>query len=262
MPRVRSCHWSPSSSAQVDRLEPAEPTIGRLGSAASLLYCPVGRSSRSPQPIVAEWPTVAMVPGMPNAEASLSRQNWIEAAYSMIESGEAISIRATAQLLGVTTGSFYHHFTDRHDLVAQVSQHHNQLAWSHCERADSIEDARRRLGGFLHGLISSRDIQRADVALETERRDPEIRKGTAEVDRRIEDWISSLLITIGYEPRFARQQVPVIYAVFHGVAVSTAAGSTAWSDEDRSEFAATVTRTLLAAADCGFSPSAEPSQPV
>jgi AcrR family transcriptional regulator len=52
----------------------------------------------------------------------LTRQDWIDAALDMlIEAGiGAVSIDRLANTLGVTRGSFYHHFSDRSDLLRDL----------------------------------------------------------------------------------------------------------------------------------------------
>lgn len=62
---------------------------------------------------------------MPNAtqpKHRLTRQDWIDAAMErLVEAGVgAVSVDRLATGLGVTRGSFYHHFADREDLLRAV----------------------------------------------------------------------------------------------------------------------------------------------
>lgn len=67
-------------------------------------------------------------PAMASASHSkprLTRQDWIDAAIELLaRSGiGAVSIERLATNLGVTRGSFYHHFSDRDDLLRETLQH-------------------------------------------------------------------------------------------------------------------------------------------
>ena len=56
------------------------------------------------------------------AKVRLTRQDWIDAAIVLLaEAGiGAVSIEQLAARLGITRGSFYHHFSDRQDLLRQM----------------------------------------------------------------------------------------------------------------------------------------------
>jgi len=58
----------------------------------------------------------------PRAKARLTRQAWIGAAIQLLaeEGIGAVSVEALATRLGITRGSFYHHFADREDLLRAV----------------------------------------------------------------------------------------------------------------------------------------------
>ncbi|MEA3413541.1 MAG: TetR/AcrR family transcriptional regulator [Pseudomonadota bacterium] len=65
----------------------------------------------------------------------LTRQDWIDAAIELLtEAGIcAVSIDRLATQLGVTRGSFYHHFADRGDLLQAVLAHWAQQ-WTYAIR--------------------------------------------------------------------------------------------------------------------------------
>ena len=55
----------------------------------------------------------------------LTRQDWIDAALQLLsEAGiGAVSVEPLAERLGITRGSFYHHFADREDLLRALLGH-------------------------------------------------------------------------------------------------------------------------------------------
>ena len=66
----------------------------------------------------------------------LTRQDWIDAAIQqLVEAGiGAVSVELLASRLGVTRGSFYHHFADREDLLRALLDHWAEH-WSYSIRA-------------------------------------------------------------------------------------------------------------------------------
>jgi AcrR family transcriptional regulator len=84
----------------------------------------------------------------------MRREDWIRAALSRLEScGTIISVRALASDLGVTEGSFYHHFKGRPDLIRAVA-----AWWAGPDVAD-------RLAGELAGIRGPLDRLRRVLAL-------------------------------------------------------------------------------------------------
>ncbi|MCG6984142.1 MAG: TetR/AcrR family transcriptional regulator [Thiocapsa sp.] len=65
----------------------------------------------------------------------LSRQDWIDAAIEqLVEAGiGAVSVEQLATRIGVTRGSFYHHFADREDLLRGMLDYWSQR-WSYSIR--------------------------------------------------------------------------------------------------------------------------------
>jgi len=61
----------------------------------------------------------------PKARARLTRQDWIDAAVKLLaeEGIGAVSVEGLASRLGITRGSFYHHFAGREDLLRAMLAH-------------------------------------------------------------------------------------------------------------------------------------------
>jgi len=98
----------------------------------------------------------------------LSRQAWIDAVLGALVDGgiEAVRIDRLCEKLGVTKGSFYHHFASRDDLLEAVTDY-----WAHTQTAEvlglvapSQGDAVAKLNAVTL-LASRRDIGRRDHAM-------------------------------------------------------------------------------------------------
>jgi len=64
-------------------------------------------------------------PKRPNKAPKRDRQDWLETARKELIAGgvERVKVEPLAKLLGVTTGSFYHHFKNRQELLDGLLQH-------------------------------------------------------------------------------------------------------------------------------------------
>ena len=69
------------------------------------------------------------------ARRRLTRQDWIDAAIELLAVGgiAAVTIDQLATNLSITRGSFYHHFSDREDLLRAMLDHWAQR-WTHAVR--------------------------------------------------------------------------------------------------------------------------------
>lgn len=135
--------------------------------------------------------------------AQLSRDDWLEAAWDAFvsEGIGAVSVLALAKKLGVTRGSFYHHFEGRADLLREL------LRYWRREYTLRIRDdvLVLKLDPFsallaLARLIRSRGAARHDVRVRAwSIGDPEVRELVRQVDQDRLDFIRSLFLELGFE---------------------------------------------------------------
>jgi len=139
--------------------------------------------------------------------ASLGRASWVEAALNVlaVDGIDQVRIELLARRLGITKGSFYHHFRDRDDLHSAMLD-----GWRNVEVAaimmdlDRIADPRER---FHRLLRIAQDDTRADLDLDVAlrlwaRRDARVRAALQEVDALRIRYIENILIECGL-PRAA-----------------------------------------------------------
>jgi AcrR family transcriptional regulator len=99
-----------------------------------------------------------------------SREEWLEAALDILSrgGGTRVRVRDLSAELGVTSGSFYRHFSGRDDFVRSVVKF-----WQHVSTTQFIErlrgsnaDPRARLKALTTGIIEE-DLARYDVPVRT-----------------------------------------------------------------------------------------------
>jgi len=133
----------------------------------------------------------------------LTRQDWIDTALDLLtEAGiGAVSIDRVANILGITRGSFYHHFSDRNDLLRELLDYWAQR-WTY--------DVRDQIGNL--GLDPSTTLLALMRAIRSNKaadfdapfrawalHDPMAREVVSQVDETRLDFIRSQFEAIGFE---------------------------------------------------------------
>jgi AcrR family transcriptional regulator len=133
----------------------------------------------------------------------LSRNSWLEVALELLQDDgiNAVTVDALAVQLGVTRGSFYHHFKDRNDLSKEMLDYWKEK-WT-VEIRDDI--ASLGLDGFqsltaLLNLIHHRDGAGYDAAIRSWAiHDEQAREIVGEADKIRLDFIRSQFEKIGFK---------------------------------------------------------------
>lgn len=138
-------------------------------------------------------------------KARLGKERWLHAALEMIaqEGGEKVRIEALASKLGVTKGSFYHHFRDRQDFTEQVVDfwvtRFNQYV---IETIGIIEGSGEDRFKSLVNLISRENLGGFDTTMRAwAARDPNIGKKVREVDNARYTFVRQLFSEMGFEDK-------------------------------------------------------------
>ena len=152
----------------------------------------------------------------------LSRREWIAGAFdAFVEGGiEALRVEPLAKRLGVTKGSFYHHFENRRALhVALVDEWERRGTSQIIEQVDQAStDPADRLRALAHRSMKPDAFT---DAIETGMRgwaaiDPEVSAAVERVDERRLDFTSSLLREIGVPAGLAKRRTRLFYRVIIG----------------------------------------------
>ncbi len=152
----------------------------------------------------------------------LSHDQWIGGAFeALIEGGiESLRVEPMASRLGVTKGSFYHHFANRRALHLAMLDEWERVGTS--QIIDRVEGAQTDPLAQLHALALETMGGDARVdAIETAmrawaREDDVVAAALARVDGRRVAFVVDLLQAIGLPTRLAKQRATMMYRVLIG----------------------------------------------
>ena len=164
----------------------------------------------------------------------LSRQDWIDAAIQLlVEAGiGAVSVDRLAASLGITRGSFYHHFADREDLLRAMLDFWAER-WSYAVRKQ-IEALGLDPGTTLFARMKALRTNRAadyDAPIRAwALHDPVARAVVEQVDQARLDFVRSQFEALGFSGLDAENRAR-LYLHYEMAAPAMFAGPSAEQDE-------------------------------
>jgi AcrR family transcriptional regulator len=169
------------------------------------------------------------------AKPRLKRQDWIDAAIQLlVEAGiGAVSVDRLAASLGITRGSFYHHFADREDLLRAMLNFWAER-WSYSIR-EQIAALGLDPGTTLFALMKAiRNNRAADYDAPFRAwalHDPVARAVVAQVDQARLDFIRSQFEALGFTGLDAENRAR-LYLHYEMAAPAMFAGPSSERDEE------------------------------
>jgi AcrR family transcriptional regulator len=131
-----------------------------------------------------------------------SREEWLDAALEILSSrrGTRVRVRDLSDRLGVTTGSFYRHFSGREDFVRNVVSYWQcRSTTQFIERLHgSAADPKARLVALATGIIEE-ELARYDVAIRTwATQEPGVGRLVRRVDKERLDLLRDIFAALGF----------------------------------------------------------------
>ena len=158
--------------------------------------------------------------------ADLSRETWLNAAYTILESEgvEQIKIERLGRMLGLSKGSFYGQFKNRGELMQALLAHWRgeMLSWIEIARANQGDDLAANLR-FILDIVEKNAWLRFDSALRIwAKQDSDVAKVVDEIDSARISLLLDIFARGGITGEDARARADVFYGytIFVGVARS------------------------------------------
>lgn len=170
-----------------------------------------------------------------------SQQDWIDGAVAALGQGgvEAVRIEPLAQQLGVSKGSFYHHFKNRRALLLAVLDQWEKLGTNAI--IDAVDSASEDPAQRLHALVRlSCSPSAVGDSIESSIRawaqnDDLAKEAAARVDRRRIGYVSEILSAAGLDPERAARRARLLYRVVIGDTAWRLAGGPQHSETEFDE---------------------------
>lgn len=166
-------------------------------------------------------PAPARRPKRPDKAPRRDRDDWLDTARrALIEGGvDRVKVDPLAGLLGVTTGSFYHHFTNRQELLDGLLAHwatRNSESWFQAVR-EAGPDANAQLDALFDTWVeeSAYDPAYDSAVRDWARTSPTVEAAVRGVDDQRIALLQQVFERFGYDPDRAFIRARVTY--FHQV---------------------------------------------
>jgi len=147
----------------------------------------------------------------------LTRCRWLEEGLALLEEAgaEALTIESLTNRLGVTKGSFYHHFANYQDFKERLLEFWEEegtlriIQWAEQEASPS-EKLARVMQASLHP-------PRLDVALRAwALQDEQVRGYQQRIDQQRLTYLETLFLAIRADHLYAQQMARILYSIYVG----------------------------------------------
>lgn len=155
----------------------------------------------------------------PHANTRVGKEDWLRGAVEVVaEHGPAgLKVEPLARRLGITKGSFYHHFDDRADLVAQALDLWLRLATLDIiERLSPIADPEARLRALFTESFGELVDGPIDALLLTQVDDPVVGPVIQRATGERLAFLEQAYLDLGLPPIRARARAQLAYAAYVG----------------------------------------------
>lgn len=157
---------------------------------------------------------------MPRGPA-LTPEKWADAALEALARGgpAAVAVEPIARALGVTKGSFYHHFSSREELLGAALARWEALGTEDVlGRVQGLTPPERLEALFTAAMDAAVDPQLGILThLTAHRDDPRIGPVLARVTARRLQWLQETWESAGVEPAEARRRALLAYTAYTGM---------------------------------------------
>ncbi len=177
--------------------------------------------------------------------ARVTKVDWLEEGLAALEQlGVAgLTLETLTQRLGVTTGSFYHHFKDQPDYQAQLLDYWEQSATVEVIRASEANTTPEAILHQILALSLARPNDPEAALRAWAMQDAQVREAVARVDRQRLDYGQQLFQAIVGDAHQALVLVRLLYAILIGGRQMRPALSQAELQELIHEFERLLTRS-------------------
>ncbi|MDB5470071.1 MAG: hypothetical protein JWR84_1631 [Caulobacter sp.] len=153
---------------------------------------------------------------MVKGRKDLTRTDWLLAGQAVLrdDGPRALKLRPLAATLGISTGSFYHHFADFEDYLGQLADYFSgEQLMSNLERVrtEATTPVRRIL--LISDLAFSQDLPRLSMAMRAwARGDARARASVKIVDDTLMAFFADCLEGMGHPPQMAMARAYLLVA--------------------------------------------------
>lgn len=150
--------------------------------------------------------------------ARTSRETWMDEGLQLLREGDVSTVRidTLCQRLGMTKGSFYHHFKHQHEFLESLLQHWETTYTSqfidYAEEGTTPQAKIERLNQIILMRGSAPEVSIRAWALH----DKQARETVNRVDQRRMDYLVSLYVALGQDEVQARILAKAVYAIIVG----------------------------------------------